>query len=132
MSILYDLISHFIFLRNDTMSIPMHPATLRRSVSVGEQPHCCWASYSTSYPRFVRPIKMRSLSQVRVALFTCEILDLYASSDSSSSLISFSSAMYHSLFIKMEMPFPTILSFELFLQVFPGLAFLPRFHFEDV
>src|SRR5512135_1907299 len=75
------------------MSMAIHPATLRSNVSVGEHPHCCWASYSTSYPRLVRPTKISSLSHVRVALFTCDTFDLYASSDSSISLISFSSAI---------------------------------------
>src|SRR3990172_12260201 len=108
------------------MSIPMHPATLRSSVSVGEHPHCCCASNSTSYPRFVRPTKISSLSHVRVALFTWDILDLYASSDSSSSLISFPSDMCRLL--------PLLLSSlpEFFLKKLNCLVFLSHFHLEHV
>jgi len=39
--------------------MPMHPATLIRSVSVGEHPHCMFASYSTSYPLCVLRLNIR-------------------------------------------------------------------------
>src|SRR5512143_2284108 len=106
MSILYVLISHFIFFRNETMSMPMQPATLRSSDSVGEHPHCCCASNSISYPRLVLPMKIRSLSQVSVALFTCDIFDLYASRSSSSAPISFSSDIGQLLVMNVMMLLP--------------------------